>query len=161
AAREIAERLAEQTHSALEMSNLLAAAHTSTAVADCVLDNLALPEPPTDASVGLVRDNRLRILAARGTTPDIIAALERCRLDRSPGLGAVIEGEPAFVEDREKFALEFPTAKVLSLYPIGSWAVLPFRSKAAVGLLSVHYWEPQPLKNHETYLVLVAELLAA
>jgi sigma-B regulation protein RsbU (phosphoserine phosphatase) len=161
AARETAERLAEQTQAALDMSTMLADAHTAAAVAESVLDNLALPETPTDASIGLVRDNHMRILAARGTTPDVIEAIERVRVDRSPWLGAVIEGEPAFVEDRDKFAIEFPTAKVLSLYPIGSWAVLPFRSKAAVGLLSVHYWDPQPLKDHETYLSLVAELLAA
>ena len=159
--RDEAERTAAQLRAVQALSLALADAMSMVEVAEVTLDGIDTPAFPTTASVAIVDgEHHLRVLAARNAEPGSIRALERVDLRSSSWLGEVLAGTPAYVDDRDQFAEEHPEARVLFLYPSGSWAVVPFRSEHAVGLLSVHYLAPQPLSTHSLYFSLVAELLA-
>jgi serine phosphatase RsbU (regulator of sigma subunit) len=157
-------RVAEQERDLLEkvvrLSAALASARTPREVAETALDELDLPERPTSCSIALVQGNHLRVLADRGATPQSIRAIERADLTASPWLADVLTGAPALVDDREAFAADHPGAGVLHLYPRGSWAVLPFRSDATLGLLSVYFIDPQPLTDLRWCYALIAEIVA-
>jgi sigma-B regulation protein RsbU (phosphoserine phosphatase) len=64
------------------------------------------------------------------------------------------------VDDREAFAHEHPDARVLQLYPTGSWAVIPFHSESTRGLLSLYYLGPQRLSEHVEYFSVAGEILS-
>jgi len=160
ALRRTTERAVVEVEGVLQLSNALAKAPTMAEVAKVATEAIALPSWPTTASVALVQGNRLRILAARGASADSIEALERVDLTTSSWLGDVIGGRAAIVDDRERFAAEHPDARVLGLYPCGSWAAIPFRSESTTGLLSLYWFEPQPLTDFSRYFSLVAEILA-
>ena len=157
--RRRAERTAAQAEAVLALGNVLAAAHTVTAVAEAALNEFSIPASPTAGSIAVVEDMHLRVIASRGAPPEAITALEHVDLARSPWLGEVLAGTPAYVEDRAEFAARYPTALVLRMYASGSWLVVPFRSETTTGLLSLHYIEPQPLKDFRLYFSLVSELL--
>ena len=72
----------------------------------------------------------------------------------------MLDGEPIYVEDRSDFAARYPSSLVLDLYTSGSWLVVPFRTEMTLGLLSMHFSEPQPLRDYRLYFSLVSELLA-
>jgi serine phosphatase RsbU (regulator of sigma subunit) len=156
-----AERAAAQVQDALDLSVRLAGEESMAAVATAFLAGLHIPGRPTTASVGIVDGVHLRILAAHGATLDSLEALQRADLTKTRWLRDVLAGEPAYVDDREEFARENPKARVLYLYPSGSWAVIPFRSEGTIGLLSVQYLQPQALSEHASYFSLVAEILAS
>ena len=157
--RRRAERTAAQAEAVLALGNVLATAHTVRDVAQAALNEFGIPAPPTAGSIAVVEDKHLRVIASRGAPPEAIKALEHVDLTRSPWLGDVLAGTPAYVEDRDEFAARYPTALVLRMYASGSWLVVPFRSEATIGLLSLHYVEPQPLKDFRLYFSLVSELL--
>jgi sigma-B regulation protein RsbU (phosphoserine phosphatase) len=160
ATRRVAEAAAAQSASVLALATALATARSVRQVADAALDHLDIPTCPSDGSVALVVDGHLRILASRGANAETIARLERVPIAETEWLRAVLAGEPALIDDRQAFASSNPAAPVLSLYPSGSWAVIPFRYEGTVGLLSVHYHRPQELSALRTYFTLVAEILA-
>jgi anti-sigma regulatory factor (Ser/Thr protein kinase) len=154
-----AERIASQAEAVLAMSSVLAAADSVLSVADVALREINIPCPPTFGSVAVLDGNHLRVVASRGAAVDLIEELEQIDVARSAWLSAVLSGEPAFVEDRNEFAARYPSALVLQMYDSGSWLVSPFRSEDTVGLLSLHFAEPQPLKDYRLYFALVCELL--
>ncbi len=160
ALRRATERAMVEVEAVLQLSNALAKARTTAEVAKVATETIALPAWPTTASVAIVHGDRLRIVAARGATAETIEALEQIDLSTSPWLGDVIAGRPAIVDDRDRFAAEHPDARVLTIYPAGSWAVLPFRSESTTGLLSLYWYESQPLTELARYFSLVAEILA-
>jgi sigma-B regulation protein RsbU (phosphoserine phosphatase) len=86
--------------------------------------------------------------------------IERQALSKSSWMGEVLKGEPALVDDRDAFEEAHPDARVLSIYPTGSWAVIPFHSNETVGLLSMHFLAPQPLSSLRRTYSLISELLA-
>jgi sigma-B regulation protein RsbU (phosphoserine phosphatase) len=155
------ERDASDVRAALELSSILARASTMAEAARLVLDGIRLPIEPTSGSIAIVNDGHLRVLAARGADEEFIAGLERVDIRDSQWLVDVMHGDPAFVDDREAFAARHPTARVLLLYPSGSWIVVPFRSESTVGLLSLHYATPQRVSDHRLHFTLVAEILAS
>jgi len=157
--RRRAERTAAQAEAVLALGNVLATAHSVRAVAETALDELDIPAPFTAGSIAIVEHDHLHVIASRGATPEVVGALEKVDLSRSPWLGDVLAGTPAYVENRDEFAERYPTALVLRMYASGSWLVLPFRSENTVGLLSLHYVEPQPLNDYRLYFSLVSELL--
>jgi sigma-B regulation protein RsbU (phosphoserine phosphatase) len=160
ALRRATERAMVEVEGVLHLSNALAKARTMAEVAKVACETIAMPAWPTTASVAIVHGDRLRILAARGATAASIEALEQIDLSTSSWLGEVIAGRPAIVDDRDRFAVEHPDARVLRIYPSGSWAVIPFRSESTTGLLSLYWYEPQPLTEFARYFSLVAEILA-
>jgi serine phosphatase RsbU (regulator of sigma subunit) len=160
ALRRATERAMSEVEGVLQLSNALAKARTMSEVAKVATETIAMPAWPTSASVAVVKGDRLRILAARGASATTIEALERVDLASSSWLGDVIAGTPAIVDDRERFAADHPDARVLALYPCGSWAVIPFRSENTTGLLSLYWFTPQPLAELARYYSLVAEILA-
>ena len=160
-ARVVAESLAAQAAALARLSTSLAPVRTPEEVAAAALANLRFPRPPSDASLAVVVDGHLRILASVGAPPEVVAALERVRLDRHDWLHDVLAGEPALVEDRDEFARAFPDAGVLRLYRSGSWAAIPFRYEQTQGLLSMHWSDRQSLVAHRDHLVLVAETIAS
>jgi sigma-B regulation protein RsbU (phosphoserine phosphatase) len=91
----------------------------------------------------------------------LLTELEEIDVARSAWLSAVLSGEPAYVENRAEFAARYPSALVLQMYRSGSWLVSPFRSDTTIGLLSLHFDEPQPLKEYRLYFALVCELLGS
>jgi sigma-B regulation protein RsbU (phosphoserine phosphatase) len=149
-----------QVRAVLELSNALAAARTMADVASAAVDQIALPAWPTTASIAIVGGDRLHVLAARGATAASIAGLEHVDLRSSSWLGQALTGTPILVDDREAFAREFPDARVLRIYPSGSWAVIPFRSESTVGLLSLYYLGGQPVTEHAQFFSLVGEILS-
>jgi sigma-B regulation protein RsbU (phosphoserine phosphatase) len=157
---ERSDALANQLAAALRTGNALAGCETRAAVAEALLRSMSLPEPPTTGSIAMVEGQHLRILAACGSTPEIVTRVEGVDLTTSSWLSEVLAGQPVFVEHREEFAAEHPNARVLDLFPSGSWLVLPFRTEGSIGMLSLHYAEPQALRELEAYFFLVAELLA-
>jgi sigma-B regulation protein RsbU (phosphoserine phosphatase) len=160
-ARVVAESLALQAAALTALLTALTAGRTPEEVAANALANLSYPEPPSDASIAVVRDGHLRILGSIGAPPQVIAALEQVVLDRHDWLRDVLEGHPALVEDRDEFARANPDAGVLRLYRSGSWAAIPFRYEETQGLLSMHWSERQQLVAHGDHLVLVAETIAS
>lgn len=157
--RRRAERTASQAEAVLAIGTVLASAHTVRGVAEGALQELNIPAAPNFASVAVVEDNHLRVIASRGATPELVRELESVDLRHSSWLGGVLEGEPMYVEDRSDFAARFPSAVVLKLYTSGSWLVVPFRTESTLGLLSMHFTEPQPLRDYRLYFSLVSELL--
>jgi serine phosphatase RsbU (regulator of sigma subunit) len=160
ALRERAERLADQLTAALQTGNALARCDTRAEVAEALLRSASLPEPPSTGSVAVVDGQHLRLLAAIGSTPEVIARVERIDLSTSSWLPEVLAGQPVFVEEREEFAAQHPDARVLDLFPSGSWLVVPLRTEGTIGMLSLHYSRPQALRELEAYFALLAELLA-
>jgi len=160
ALRARAEQAAGQVRAALALSTTLAATSSMAEVARSALDGIDLPMRPDNGSIAVLEGNHLRVLASRDAIPASITALERIDITTSPWLGGVLAGTPALVDDREEFARQHPTARTLAIYPGGSWAVVPFRAEHTVGLLSVHFPEPQPVSAHATYFSLLAEILA-
>jgi sigma-B regulation protein RsbU (phosphoserine phosphatase) len=158
--RAAAERDAAQTMAVLELSTALATTRGVRQVAERALAELRLPVPPTTASIAIVEDGHLRMLATSGADPRSVKVLERVDLSGSEWLHQVLAGEASFVDDREAFAAAHPDAGVLHLYPTGSWAAVPFRSEGTVGILSLHHRDPQPLSEHRNYFSFVAEILA-
>jgi sigma-B regulation protein RsbU (phosphoserine phosphatase) len=158
--REVAEHERDLLEKVVRLSAALASARTPHEVAETALDELDVPRRPTSCSIALVHGNHLRVLADRGATPESIRAIERADLTASPWLADVLTGAPALVDDREAFAAGNPGAGVLHLYPRGSWAVLPFRSDATLGLLSVYFLDPQPLSELRWCYTLIAEIVA-
>ena len=158
--RRASERMVVEVEGVLRLSNALSQARAMAEVAKVATEVIALPAWPTAVSVALVHGDRLRILAARGASADGVAALEQVDLTTSSWLGDVIAGRPAIVDDRAAFAAEHPDARVLGIYPRGSWAVLPFRSESTTGLLSLYWYDPQPLTDFSRYFTLAAEILA-
>lgn len=161
ASRRSAEATAVQSQDALRLAAELPMARTMTDVANRALTQLDQPAKPTASSIAIVRGGRLQILASRGATRKSVELLERTELDASQWFSHVVSGEAAIVNDREQFAKEHPDEAILTLYPCGSWAVVPFRSEDTVGLLSVYYFTPQRLTDYRLYFSLVAELVAA
>jgi phosphoserine phosphatase RsbU/P len=157
--RRRAERIASQAEAVLTMSSMLAVAESPRRVAEVALREINIPTAPTFASVAIVDDNHLRVIAARGATPEMVAELEHIDVERSVWLRAVLAGEAAYVEDRAEFAARYPSALALQMYDSGSWLVSPFRAEETVGLLSLHFDDPQPLKEYRLYFALVSELL--
>lgn len=155
-----AEIHAVHVQAALRLSNQLAAVGEPAALAAFALAELTVPVPPTSSSIAIVEAGRLKILAAHNADPRSLRVLEQVDLADTDWLTTVLDGDPAFVDDRDAFALEHPNAGVLRLYASGSWAAIPFRSEGTVGLLSVHYADPQRLTAHTVYFSLVAEILA-
>jgi serine phosphatase RsbU (regulator of sigma subunit) len=160
ALRRATERAMVEVEGVLHLSNALAKARTMAEVAKVACETIAMPAWPTTASVAIVHGDRLRILAARGATAASVEALEQIDLSTSSWLGEVIAGRPAIVDDRERFAVEHPDARVLTIYPSGSWAVIPFRSESTTGLLSLYWYDAQPVTEFARYFSLVAEILA-
>jgi sigma-B regulation protein RsbU (phosphoserine phosphatase) len=156
-----AERMASQAEAVLAMSSVLAEADSVAVVADVALREINIPCPPTFGSIAVLDDNRLRVVASRGATPELVEQLEEIDVARSAWLAAVLSGEPAYVENRAEFAARYPAALVLQMYDSGSWLVSPFRSENTVGLLSLHFADPQPLKEYRLYFALVCELIGA
>jgi serine phosphatase RsbU (regulator of sigma subunit) len=157
---EHSQRSIAQLRTVLELANALADARTMAEVASVAVDHISLPSWPTTASIGVVHGDRLRVLAARGATAASVAALEHVDLRSSTWLGEALAGTPILVDDRDEFARDFPDARVLRIYPSGSWAVIPFRSETTVGLLSVYFLSPQRLNEHRLYFSLVGEILS-
>jgi sigma-B regulation protein RsbU (phosphoserine phosphatase) len=155
-----AEHRVSEIEAVLDLAKQFAHGRTMAEVALIALQALKLPEPPTTCSVAIVEHDSLRILAAQGAAPATIKALEHIDITASPWLGRVLAGHPTYIDDRAAFAAEHPRARVLSIYPSGSWAVVPFHVGEHTGLLSVHYWEAQPVSRHRSYLELVTEILA-
>lgn len=158
--RRATERAMAEVEAVLQLSTSLARARTMSEVAKAATETIAIPSWPTSASVAIVEGDRLKILAARGASPSTIEGIEHADLSRSSWLGDVIGGRPAIVDDRERFAVEHPDARVLHLYPTGSWAVIPFRSESTTGLLSLYWFQPQPVSELSRYYSLAAEILA-
>jgi serine phosphatase RsbU (regulator of sigma subunit) len=158
--RSRAEQAAEEVRAVLEISTAMAEVSSMADVAQVALDGIHLPMPPDNGSIAVLEGNHLKVLASRDAIPASIKALERIDITTSSWLGDVLDGKPALVDDREEFAAAHPNARTLAIYPSGSWAVVPFRSESTVGLLSVHYPEPQPVKGHATYFSLLSEILA-
>jgi sigma-B regulation protein RsbU (phosphoserine phosphatase) len=156
-----AELAASQVQALLRLSTLLAGARTVAEVAQVIVDEIGLPAWPTTASVALVRDRHLRVLAARGADPRGLRILERIDLSSSSWLGDALAGTPVVVDDREAFAREHPDSRVLQIYPSGSWAVIPFRSESTIGLLSLYYLGPQRLSEHIEYFRVASEVLSS
>ena len=154
-----AERIASQAEAVLAMSSVLATADTVRSVAEVALREINIPCPPTFGSVAVLEGSHLRVVASRGATVGLVSELEQIDVARSAWLSAVLSGEPAYVENRSEFAARYPSALVLQMYSSGSWLVSPFRSEDTVGLLSLHFEEPQPLKEYRLYFALVCELL--
>ena len=144
----------------LDLSTALATTSGAREVAERALAELRLPVAPTSASIAIVEAGHLRMLAVLGADPRSVRALERVELGDAGWLQDVLAGEASFVDDRATFAAAHPDAGVLHLYPTGSWAAVPFRSEGTVGVLSVHYREPQQLSEHRLYFSFVAEILA-
>jgi sigma-B regulation protein RsbU (phosphoserine phosphatase) len=161
ASRRTAEATAAQSQFALRLASELPAARTMVEVANRALDQLDQPARPSASSIAIIRGGRLRILASRGATRRSVELLERTEIDASQWFSQVVSGEPAIVDDREEFAREHPREAILTLYPRGSWAVVPFRAEGTVGLLSVYYFTPQKLTAYRQYFSIVAELVAA
>lgn len=161
ASRKTAEANASQSQNALRLAAELPAADTMAAVAKRALEQLDLPTRPTASSIAIVRGGRLHILASRGAPRKAVELLEKTEIDASQWFSQVVSGESAIVDDREQFAREHPGEAILSMYPCGSWAVVPFRAGDTVGLLSVYYFAPQKLTGCTLYFSLVAELVAA
>jgi sigma-B regulation protein RsbU (phosphoserine phosphatase) len=159
--RRRAERIASQAEAVLAMSSMLAAAVTPQRVAEVALREINIPSPPAFASVAIVDDDHLRVIASRGASPTQIEELEHVDVARSAWLSAVLAGEAAYVENRAEFAARYPSALALQMWDSGSWLVSPFRSEDTVGLLSLHFAEPQPLKDYRLYFALVSELLGS
>jgi sigma-B regulation protein RsbU (phosphoserine phosphatase) len=157
--RRRAERTASQAEAVLAIGTVLAEARTVADVAEAALNELNIPAAPNFASVAMVEGNHLHVIAARGATPELIGALEAVDLRKSPWLGGVLDGEPVYVEDRQDFAARYPSSLVLELYSSGSWLVVPFRTDTSLGLVSLHYADPQPLRDYRLYFSLVSELL--
>lgn len=157
--RRRAERTAAQAEAVLAIGAVLASAHTVRGIAQAALNELNIPVAPNFASVALVEDDHLKVIAARGASEELITSLEAVNLRQSPWLGGVLQGEPVYVEDRADFATRYPSSLVLQMYTSGSWLVVPFRTDVAVGLLSMHFSEPQPLRDYRLYFSLVSELL--
>lgn len=157
--RRRAERIASQAEAVLNIGSVLASAKSIKEVAEAALNEINIPASPTFASVAIVEDNHLRVLATRGASLDLVGELEHVDLGRSAWLSAVLSGEPAYVEDRSEFAARYPSALVLQMYDSGSWLVSPFRAENTLGLLALHFTEPQPLKEFRLYFSLVSELL--
>lgn len=157
--RRRAERTAAQAEAALNIGTVLASAQTVRSVAEALVQELNIPAAPNFATVALVEDGHLNVLAARGATAELIKQLEAVDLRKSPWLGGVLDGEPMFVEDRDDFASRYPSTLVLEIYSSGSWLVVPFRAEATIGLLSMHFNEPQSLRDYRLYFSLVSELL--
>jgi sigma-B regulation protein RsbU (phosphoserine phosphatase) len=157
--RQRAERTASQAEAVLRLGRAIGSAHTVAAVAQKTLEALEVPARPMCASIATVEENGLRLLASMNMTPQQTAGLEHVNVARSAWLGGLLAGRPAYVEERAEFATQYPRAQVLRLFDSGSWAVLPFRAEDTVGLLSVHYPEPRPLRESELYFSLVSELL--
>ncbi len=155
-----AERDAAQTMAVLDLSTALATIRGPREVAERALAELRLPVAPTSASIAIVEEGHLRMLAVLGADPRSVRALERVELSNTGWLEEVLAGEASFVDDRATFAAAHPDAGVLHLYPTGSWAAVPFRSEGTVGVLSVHYREAQRLSEHRLYFSFVAEILA-
>jgi sigma-B regulation protein RsbU (phosphoserine phosphatase) len=158
--RQVAEHERDLLEKVARLSAALAVARTPQEVAETTLAELDVPARPASCSIALVQGNHLRVLADRGATPGSIRAIERADLAASPWLAEVLTGAPALVDDREAFAADHPEAGVLLLYPRGSWAVLPFRSEATLGLLSLYFLDPQPLSELRWCFTLVAEIVA-
>jgi sigma-B regulation protein RsbU (phosphoserine phosphatase) len=152
--------LADQLAAALRAGNALAGCETRAEVAAALLASVELPAPVTTGSVSLVEGRHLRVLAAHGSSAEILSRVESIDLATSTWLSEVLAGRPVFVERREDFAATHPGARVLDLFPSGSWLVLPFRTEGTVGMLSLHYADPQPLRELAAYFELLAELLA-
>jgi sigma-B regulation protein RsbU (phosphoserine phosphatase) len=157
--RRRAERIASQAEAVLAMSSVLARADSVRRVAEVALNEINIPCPPTFASVAIVEGNRLVVVASRGASPEVISELEHVDVERSAWLRAVLSGEAAYVENRDEFASRYPSALALQMFDSGSWLVSPFRSDETVGLLSLHFAEPQPLKEYRLYFALVSDLL--
>ena len=155
-----AEATAVQVRGALLVATTVAGAHTQAAVAKSTLDAISLPARITDGSIAIVRDDRLRVLASVGAPPEAITALEQVDLRTSRWLEGVLGGRTSLVDDRGAFAAEHPEEAVLTLYRAGSWAAVPFRSAGAVGLLSVHWAEPQEVSTCELHYELLGEIIA-
>ncbi|MEY2399552.1 MAG: phosphoserine phosphatase RsbU/P [Actinomycetota bacterium] len=159
--RHRAERTVAQTEAVIALGTVLAGAHTVVGVAEAALTSIDLPTRPSSASIATVEGDHLRVLAATGAPPEFVEQLEKVELSRSPWLGRVLAGTPAYVEDRDEFAAEYPNALVLRLYRSGSWLVLPFRAEHTTGLLSMHYADAQPLRAFSMFFSLVGELLGS
>ena len=159
--RRSAERIASQAESVLAIGSVLTRAHTVRDVAHAALNEINIPTTPSSASIAVLDNNRLRIVASRGVPLDLVEELERIDVVRSAWLSAVLSGEPAYVEDRAEFAARYPAALVLQMYRSGSWLVSPFRAEETLGLLALHFDDPQPLKDYRLYFSLVSELLGS
>ena len=160
ALRSAAEATAVQVRGALLVATTMAGAHTPAAVAKATLDAIALPTPITDGSIAIVRDHRLQVLGSVGVAPESIDALEQVDLRASRWLDGVLAGRASLVDDRDRFAAEHPDEGVLAVYRTGSWAAIPFRSAGAVGLLSLHWAEPQEVSGCELHYELLGEIVA-
>jgi serine phosphatase RsbU (regulator of sigma subunit) len=159
--RRAAELAASQVQALLRLSTALAGAGSVAEVAQVTVDELSLPAWPTTASVALVRDRHLQVLAARGADARGLRVLERIDLSSSSWLGEALAGTPVVVDDREAFARDHPDARVLQIYPSGSWAVIPFHSESTRGLLSLYYLGPQRLSEHVEYFRVAGEILSS
>ncbi|HVV35173.1 MAG TPA: ATP-binding SpoIIE family protein phosphatase [Acidimicrobiales bacterium] len=157
--RRRAERIASQAEAVLSMSSVLARARSVRAVAEAALHEINIPSAPIFGSVAIVEHNRLQVIASRGASPELIDELEHIDVERSTWLRAVLNGEAAYVEDRAEFAARYPAALSLQMFDSGSWLVSPFRADETLGLLSLHFDDPQPLKEYRLYFALVSELI--
>lgn len=157
--RRRAERTASQAEAVLAIGTALTSARSVQGVAEAALREFNMPAVPTFASIALIDNGHLMTLASIGASDDLISDIESVDLRRSPWLGGVLEGEPMYIEDRADFALRYPSDLILDRYRTGSWLVVPFRTEGSVGIISVHYEEPQPLRDYRLYFSLISELL--
>lgn len=160
-ARRAAEAAAAQSQAVTALASAVAGQSSPKDIATAALEHLRFPGPLTEASIALVIGDHLEILASHGTAPAVVAALEAVDVNRSNWLQHVLAGQAAIIDDRAAFALAHPDAQVLRLFPSRSWAVIPFRYQQTIGLLSVHFANPEPLSTYTDYFGVVAAVLAA